>query len=225
MMRLKVWRSNLNYNKLPADQDTTIKVSGSVKMMEIEKGGKATFLLHCLCFLLSIDGHLFCCFWHIFKSYRCPMAQPLKTLTERRQLLEIGILWTDQRWILTYWWKFLKDLSSCSVIVRSGVSVSSPVSQGKCHGVPLAGRVSRSQTLGVTIPVFRSMNPVLESSRQLCSFLQTSLSKSKSFQRSLLPPLLVTLVVHLFSSNEKSNCAILSTLVWTIGQGRVWRYE
>ena len=173
---------------------------------------------------LTIDGHLFCCFWHIFKSYRCPMAQPfilrpLKTLAEMRQLLKMGIFRTDEGWILTYWWEILKDLSSCSVIVRSGVSVSSPVSQGKCHGVPLAGRVSRSQTLGVTIPVFRSMNPVLESSRQLCSFLQTSLSKSKSFQRSLLPPLLVTLVVHLFSSNEKSNCAILSTLVqmdkWT----------
>ena len=47
-------RSTLNYNNLPADQDTTIKVSGSVKMEEIEKGGKAAFLLHCLCFLLSI---------------------------------------------------------------------------------------------------------------------------------------------------------------------------
>ena len=104
------------------------------------------------------------------------------------------------------------------------LSVHSSVS-GQVSWCPAGRRVSRSQTLGVTIPVFRSMNPVLESSRQLCSFLQTSLSKSKSFQRSLLPPLLVTLVVHLFSSNEKSNCAILSTLVWTIGQGRVWRYE
>ena len=121
--------------------------------------------------------------------------------------------------------KVLKELHSCSVIGHCGVSLSIPVSQGKCHGVPLAELVSRSQTLGVTIPVFRSMNPVPPSSRQLCSFLQTSLSKSKSFQRSLLPPLLVTLVLHLFSSNEKSNCAILSTLVWTIGQGRVWRYE
>ena len=121
--------------------------------------------------------------------------------------------------------KVLKELFSCSVIQHCCVSQSIAVSQGKCHGVPLAELVSRSQTLGVTIPVFRSMNPVLESSRQLCSFLQTSLSKSKSFQRSLLPPLLVTLVVHLFSSNEKSNCAILSTLVWTIGQGRVWSYE
>lgn len=83
------------------------------------------------------------------------------------------------------------------------LSVHSSVS-GQVSWCPAGRRVSRSQTLGVTIPVFRSMNPgpststsTSTASRQLCTFFA---SKSPSSAH-------ITLVVIL--SNEISDCEIL----------------